>query len=289
MRRSFFSMANSWFRFKKFAVEQSGAAMKVGTDGVLLGAWARVVPGHIRWLDVGTGTGLIALMVAQRTEAAQAARVRVDAVEVDGASAAQALANVASSPWSDRIGVYHCGIQDFVPGAAAMSEEAGRQGAAGVAGDSVGVATRATDDDAGSRERRYHHIVSNPPWFVDSLRSPHAGRNTARHTDSLSYGELLACAARLLVPDGLFSVVLPADSAVRFLAEARAAGFGLNRRTAVSTLPAAAPKRVLLELAPAGSCAAVVEERSLTIETGEEAGCYTEEYRRLTGDFYLRF
>lgn len=86
-------------------------------------------------------------------------------------------------------------------------------------------------------ELLYHHIVSNPPWFVDSLPSPHAGRRVARHADSLPYGELLQHAARLLAPEGLFSVVLPADSEERFLAGARVAGFGLNRRTRVFTLP----------------------------------------------------
>ena len=92
-----------------------------------------------------------------------------------------------------------------------------------------------------------------------------------------------------MAPEGLFSVVLPADSEERFLAGARVAGFGLNRRTRVFTLPGISPKRVLLEFAFAGSCGAMPVEDTLTIETGEGPGSYTDEYRRLTGDFYLRF
>ena len=108
-------MSNSWFRFKRFVVEQSDTAMKVGTDGVLLGAWARVLPGPARYLDIGTGTGVIALMLAQRTEDVPGGAT-VDAVEVDGAGAVQAAANAASSPWSHAVRVYRCGIGIFRPG-----------------------------------------------------------------------------------------------------------------------------------------------------------------------------
>ena len=118
-------MSNSWFRFKRFVVEQSDTAMKVGTDGVLLGAWARVLPGPARYLDIGTGTGVIALMLAQRTEDVPGGAT-VDAVEVDGAGAVQAAANAASSPWSHAVRVYRCGIGIFRPGG--VGTPVGRQG-----------------------------------------------------------------------------------------------------------------------------------------------------------------
>lgn len=194
-------MSNSWFRFKRFVVEQSDTAMKVGTDGVLLGAWARVLPGPARYLDIGTGTGVIALMLAQRTEDVPGGAT-VDAVEVDGAGAVQAAANAASSPWSHAVRVYRCGIGIFRPGVSeplwggrdvASVPDGGEETAAGDCSEEGESATVPP-------ELLYHHIVSNPPWFVDSLPSPHAGRRVARHADSLPYGELLQHAARLLAP-----------------------------------------------------------------------------------------
>lgn len=293
-------MSNDRFRFKKFVVEQAGAAMKVGTDGVLLGAWARVLPRPARYLDIGTGTGVIALMLAQRTEEAGfAAESKVDAVELDGDSAVQAAANAAASPWAGMVGVYCCGIRDFVPGCTApLAAARGREVPQAVSENAFGVSRIPFGTTVGERAAaggdplqalRYDQIVSNPPWFVDALRSPHAGRSRARHTDSLPYAELLECAVRLLAPEGIFSVVLPAENRTRFLELAHAAGLGPNRCTFVRTLAGAAPKRVLLELAFADRCSAAVAEDTLTIETGGAPGSYTEEYCRLTGGFYLRF
>lgn len=136
------------FRFKQFAVRQDRCPMKVGTDGVLLGAWAEVRPGDRRMLDVGTGTGLIALMLAQRSAA------RITAVDVDAECATQAAENFAASPWADRL-------------------------------DAVAVAVRRYDP-----VERFDLIVSNPPYYVDSLLSPDEGRNTARHAAGLPFGSL---------------------------------------------------------------------------------------------------
>lgn len=270
-------MSNSWFRFKRFTVEQHGAAMKVGTDGVLLGAWARIVPTHSRYLDIGTGTGLIALMLAQRVteqfaegEARRVVR-SIDAVEVDADGAQQAAANVAASPWSDFVQVYHSEIQCFRTDSAEEKPE-----------------SQCLRTDSAEEPALYDHIVSNPPWFVDSLESPHAARTAARHAGSLSYGDLLDSVKRLLSAEGIFSVVLPADSEKLFVAQAAERGFGLRRRTAICSLPETPPKRVLLELARAGVCEAAVEQEQLTIETGV-SGCYTEQYRALTQAFYLKF
>ncbi len=246
-------MSNSWFRFKKFRIEQGGSAMKVGTDGVLLGAWCRIGPEQRRLLDVGTGTGLIALMAAQRLEACGAPDgFRVDALEVDGRSARQAEENVAAGPWPGAVRVIPRSLQDF-------AREYGGEG--------------------------YDHIVSNPPYFVDSLRCPDPARSAARHADTLPYPDLAACVGRLLAPGGIFSVILPPDG-MEWLTDL-AAGEGLYplRRTAVVPAPGLPVMRVLTEF---GTEMAMPCEDTLAVSTADRSG-FSEEYRRLTRDFYLKF
>jgi tRNA1Val (adenine37-N6)-methyltransferase len=243
---------NSWFEFKRFTVNQSGAAMKVGTDGVLLGAWARVEPSQRRLLDVGTGTGLIALMLAQRTEEWEAV---IDAVEIDEGSFRQAAENFAASPWSAKLHAQHVPIDNYAPNA-----------------QSEGVV--------------YDHIISTPPYFVDSLKAPEERRAAARHADSLPYEVLAARSAALLTTDGLLSIIIPADGESRFCMAADRCGLYVSRRTVVKSLPTAPPKRVMLEFSPARPAA--IEESELLIETSQ-GGNYSEEYRQLTKDFYLKF
>ena len=143
------------FRFKQFAVRQDRCPMKVGTDGVLLGAWAEVRPGDRRMLDVGTGTGLIALMLAQRSAA------WITAVDIDVECATQAAENFAASPWADRLDAVSVAVQRYDP------------------------------------VEKFDLIVSNPPYYVDSLLSPDEGRNTARHAAGLPFGELAAAVVPL--------------------------------------------------------------------------------------------
>lgn len=164
------------FRFKQFAVAQDRCTMKVGTDGVLLGAWAGS-PGAQNILDIGTGTGLIALMLAQRCPLAQ-----VDAVEIDPAAAAQAAENAAQSPWADRLRIVSAAIQDF----------------------------------AANTSPRYDLIVSNPPFFSGGTLSDKDNRSNVRHTIKLSHKDLLSVARNMLVPDGHFCVVLPYLEGLRF-------------------------------------------------------------------------
>ena len=216
--------------------------MKVGTDGVLIGAWASVRANDRTILDIGTGTGLIALMLAQRNPEAE-----VVAVEIDSESAAQARDNVAASPWSDRVIVEECAVQDFVS------------------------------------DLKFDLIVSNPPYFVDSQKCPDGSRNTARHTDTLSFSELMKAAERLLAPDGRFAVIVPAESAMSVIA---AGNMHLVRRCDVRTKPSAQPKRVMLEFSPRFEGAALREE--FTIGDGTNGG-YSPEYVALTRDFYLKF
>lgn len=240
------------FQFKQFSIRQDRCPMKVGTDGVLLGAWADAGADARRILDVGTGTGLIALMLAQRTAALPG--VRITGVDVDDVS--QARENAAASPWAARVEFVQCPVQEYRPG------------------------------------ERFDRIVSNPPYFVDSLTCPDAGRTTARHAVTLRYGELCDAVVRLLAPGGRFAVILPTAEAARFLAECRGR-LVLCRRTDVRTTPRRETRRVLMEFrlfdAVSDPAAPPVCRRDeLVVGTGAHE-CYTEEYRALTRDFYLKF
>ena len=164
-------MAKNSFQFKQFTVYQDRCAMKVGTDGTLLGAWANAPVAAARILDIGTGTGLVALMMAQRFPEAQ-----VTGIDIDENAAQQAQENVVGSPFSDRIMI-------------------NREDATKI------------DDKAG-----YDAIVCNPPYFVDSLTCPQDQRTLARHAVSLTYESLMHAASKLLKPDGILSLVIPADN-----------------------------------------------------------------------------
>ena len=222
------------FRFKKFTIEQDECAMKVGTDGVLLGAWAR---GGSRVLDVGTGTGIIALMMAQRYPEAH-----ILGIDIDEGAVRQATANVQASPFSSLIRIQQTKLQDM--------------------------------DD--SCTGCFDAIVSNPPFFIDSLAAPDEQRNLARHTATLTYAELMQTAWRLLSDDGELSVVVPFDYRQRMEDEAIFIGFFPSRVCAVKTTDRKPAKRYLLSFRK-HPCPC--EKEQLTI--GSEA------YRQLTGDFYL--
>ncbi len=196
------------FQFKQFSVRQAKSAMKVGTDGVLLGAWVDV-QGVRKALDVGTGTGLIALMLAQRSDA------RIDAVEIDAGAAAEASENAAASPWADRVRVFHQSIQDY----------------------------------ARQANERYDLVVSNPPFFTGGVLSAYQDRASVRHTVKLPHGDLLDAARKLLQPQGRLAVILPYLEGLRFGELAASYGFYLCRRTKVRPLPHQPFNRLLLEFA----------------------------------------
>ncbi|KAA8995516.1 tRNA1(Val) (adenine(37)-N6)-methyltransferase [Affinibrenneria salicis] len=197
------------FTFRQFFVAHDRCAMKVGTDGVLLGAWAPLRGDKI--LDIGCGSGLIALMLAQRSRS----EVRIDAVEIDGAAAQQARENLQASPWAQRLRLYE--------------------------GDVVGFAA--------ATARRYSLIVSNPPYFPAGPACRSAEREQARYTSSLSHASLLECAAALLTPDGLFCLVLPQDIAGLFCQQACSRGWYVARRLTVADRASRPARRVLLALA----------------------------------------
>ena len=201
-------MANSYFRFKQFKVFQEKSAMRVNTDGVLLGAWADV-SGVQRILDVGTGTGVIALMVAQRSPNAM-----VDAVEIDPPSAEEAAGNAARSPWANRIRVVCTSFQDF----------------------------------ASCAEFRYDLIVSNPPYFNRSLKPSDGRRTITRHTDTLPTPALLEGATKLMLPGGRFCGIFPYAEGNVFIAKASHYGLFCSKKLNILSKPGGRTLRMLVQL-----------------------------------------
>lgn len=236
-------MANDIFNFKQFTVRQDLAAMKVGTDGVLLGAWASV-QGAQSALDIGTGTGLVALMLAQRIEYAQ-----IHAIELDEAAYQQAMLNFTASPWVERLNVVHADFKTY--------------------------------DTA----LKYDLIVSNPPYFNQSLKNPCDKKSLARHTASLNYAELIKGAAKLLEDTGRFCVVLPAAEKLNFKEIAAQYDLKLNKTLNVKPTPGKPSKRVLMEFSFLGTAEEVDE--LIIEEFGRHQ--YSEAYKQLTKDFYLAF
>lgn len=234
------AMSNQYFDFKRFRIEQDRCSMKVGTDGVLLGAWFPMEWG-LSVLDIGTGTGLIALMAAQRGAGS------VTAVEIDPDASAQAADNAARSDWADIITVVNADIAHFNAG------------------------------------RRFDRIVSNPPYFRDSLRCPDAGRTTARHNDSLSFETLARCSADMLEPDGLLCVVIPFESVGEFANSAAGAGLNLRKRIDVVTSAGKTPKRSLLAFGKSYS-----ELETGVLEMFDSDGKETSDYLGHVRDFYLK-
>ena len=240
-------MSGDSFSFKRFVVHQDRCAMKVGTDGVLLGAWAH---GGKRILDIGTGTGLIALMMAQRFPEAS-----VCGVEIDADAALQAQENVALSEFAARVQIEAVSLQSYVG-------QIGQEGGA----------------------RMFDSIVSNPPFFERSLTNPDQSRTLARHASTLTYAELFSAVKRSLTPEGEFSTIIPDDCLSRFVAEGCLAGLFLTRKCAVKTVPRKSPKRYLLAFAK--QMPKDLEDGEATLMNAD--GSRSEWYSELTHDFYIR-
>ncbi|MGM9786956.1 MAG: tRNA1(Val) (adenine(37)-N6)-methyltransferase [Candidatus Cryptobacteroides sp.] len=237
------------FNFKRFSVVNDRSAMKVNTDGVLLGAAMTIRPSDRRLLDVGTGTGTIALMAAQRMSDMDVSDAAIEAVEIDEASAHEAAANFEASPWKNMLFIRHVPFDEF--------------------------ADHAAD--------RYDLIFSNPPYFDLSLLAPSERRCNARHTSAgLSFREILEFASERLSEKGRISMVLPADQEAHLCRYARMCGLHLFNIVRVRTVPRKQPCRIIAEFSRE-RCASVCE-MTLTIQN---EGKYTEEYLSLTHDFYL--
>lgn len=232
------------FHFKQFTIRHQTSAMKVGTDGVLLGAWAKVSDSR-NILDVGTGSGLIALMLAQRSHA------HIHAIDIAPESCLEATENILHSPWPERVQVNNISLQAYYP----------------------------------ANNMRYDTIVSNPPYFQQSLPSPDTARTLARHDGSMTLEELFRHSARLLLPHGQLSVILPAETDTIAHSLARRNGLHPVRITYVKPNIYLPPKRMIAEYRTA-PCQFSPEV--ILIETSQRHS-YSEAYKTLTRDFYLKF
>jgi len=217
--------------------------MKVGTDGVLLGTWADT-SGASAILDIGTGTGLVAIMLAQRANAT------IDAIDIDKGACMQASENINRCLWKDKITVYHSSLQLFTESAQTI----------------------------------YDLIVTNPPYFGNSLKTPDEQRNLARHNDSLSITDILKGVNKLLSPQGRFVIILPYIEAQLFIVEAAMYHLYCNKKLVVKTLPTKRPTRIIMEF---GKTRQKLVEDMLSIH--DPSAEYTEEYINLTKDYYLNF
>lgn len=238
-------MSLTKFRFKQFELHQELCAMKVGTDSVLLGAWA-TIPSTGNILDIGTGTGILSLMAAQRSIDAM-----ITAIEIAPQAAQQAQANVSQSPWHNRIEVIEGNFTTLFA----------------------------------KSDRQYDCIISNPPYFEQSLHSPDAARTTARHTTTLTYADIFSIARSLITPRGTLSLVIPADLYEQVNGTAMLYGWGASRLTMVQTTLRKRPKRALGEWRLNHYAPCIGEQ--LIIHAPD--GGYSSQYMQLTRDFYLHF
>ena len=225
-------------------------AMKVGTDGVLLGAWCPLPskkPRRVRVLDIGVGSGLIALMLAQRLHLREDL-FSVLGIDIDCDAVEQSHINFQQSPWKDSLTSQACRLQDM------------------------------------QAEHAFDLIVSNPPYFQDSLKNPNAQRATARHTDTLSYAELIAHSARLLQEDGILALVLPIEAEQEILTLAADHGLHPTDITYVHSKPSKPAKRILIALSPISDSRRPMTE---TMYIESENTPRSDEYKELTKDFYL--
>ena len=234
-------MPNNYFKFKQFIVFQDKCAMKVGTDGVLLGAWASANnPNNI--LDIGTGTGLISLMLAQRYKA------NITAIDIDRDSFLQSTENLRNSPWADKLNSLQISLQEF----------------------------------AKTCNTKFDLIVSNPPYFDNSLKSIDDKRTKARHTDTLSFSDLVTNAKKLLDKDGIFSVIIPSETEILFCNIAKNNNLFCIKKTYIKPTPNKPAKRILLQFSMIETKLIISE---LIVEITRHN--YTVDYINLTKDFYL--
>ena len=242
------------FQFKQFTVQQDKCAMKIGTDGVLLGAWTPIENNPYSILDIGAGTGILSLMLAQRSNAEQ-----IDAIEIDEDAYEQCVENFENSPWSDRLFCFHAGLDEFV-------EE--------------------PEDDPSDSElaQQYDLIISNPPFYSEDYKTESDQRDLARFQDALPFEDLVEAADLLLTENGIFAVIIPFKEETKFIDLAKDFELYPIQITRVKGTPTTEIKRSLLAFSR--NKIAEIPTEELVIETARHV--YTPEYINLTNDFYLK-
>ena len=231
------------FKFKQFSIQHKNAAMKIGTDGILLGAWANVNNAS-NVLDVGTGTGIIAIMQAQKNN-----NLNIDAIEIDASACIDAKHNINRCPWSENIKLHHLSLADF------------------------------------QSKKLYDCIISNPPFFENSLGAKSKERNHARHSNSLHYNDIILFAVDHLSKEGNLSIILPVEQGLLCTINAEKNGLFLTRKCNVYPNAKKNQHRLLLEFSKAKKKQNITE---LIIEE-KVRHQYTQEYKSLTRDFYIIF
>lgn len=234
---------NNYFQFKKFKILQEKAAMKVNTDGVLLGAWTNI-SSALNVLDIGAGTGLISLMVAQRSNAF------ITGIEIEKNAAEEAHRNVQDSVWGNRIEIQNCSFQEF----------------------------------AETSKKHFDVIVTNPPFFTNSVKNTNPHLSIARHNHLLPFEDIISGSKKLLGENGILSLILPAVAAPEFIEKAGYENLFLNRLTLVKPFPYKDPNRFLMEF---GKNKLICEQTSMSVfdESGKD---YSEEFKNMARDFYLK-
>jgi tRNA1Val (adenine37-N6)-methyltransferase len=230
------------FRFKEFMIEDDQSTMRVGSDAVLLGAWAEISDDQAI-LEVGTGCGVISLMLAQRSTAV------IDAIDIDQPSVIQAKENFEKSRWKKRLSAFHISFQDFFQG----------------------------------KEHRYDHIITNPPFFRKSLKSPEQKNNLSKHELHLGYEDLLEGTVHLLKPDGRLSLILPVAESRIFCPLAEEKKLFLSRATTVVPRVTKQANRILMEFSFRRPPAP--DHGNLVVR--EKSGSYTTEYISFTEPYYF--
>lgn len=239
------------FQFKQFSVNQNRCAMKIGTDAVLLGAWTSLNANPFSILDIGAGTGVLALMMAQRSTAEL-----IDAIEIDDGAYEQCVDNFEQSPWADRLFCYHAALDEFVED---------------------------FSDDESGMDDSYDLIISNPPFYTDTFKSDNDQRDLARFTDAMPFRDLIESVSKLLSQQGVFSVVIPFSEETDFIVLASKEHLYPQRILRVKGTPESELKRSLIEFSFQKT---QIEPKELIIETVRHH--YTDDYIALTKDFYLK-